>query len=118
MLLGEFLIQKGAIDESSYIKAKLVQAERMSSLPQAIYTLSLLDDRQMLEVFNHQTRRHLDFKDSCKELNLWSEEFEAALLKFYFNDLIPIGEILVELKCITESQLQIHMVEYTKHSET
>lgn len=118
MLLGEFLIQKGAIDVSSYIKAKLVQAERLSSLPQAIYTLRLLNDSQMLDVFNHQTRRHLDFKDSCKELNLWSEDFESALLRYFFNDLIPIGEILVELGYITDDQLQNLMEEYTEFSET
>ncbi len=114
-LFGQFLIEQGYITKEDYVRAMVVQANSLPALPSVINELNLLTIDQQVEVFDHQSTHLKNYQLACAELGYWDEAvFDHAVIRYFLNRVRSLGDILLELGCITSASLTEVLAKYVE----
>ena len=103
--LGDFLLERGAINTEQLNAAVDFQIKQNLSLGQLAQKESLLDQKQIEVIFEKQKIEDKKFGEIAVELKLLSQEMLQKLLKKQKENNIIFGEALLELKLIDKEKL-------------
>ncbi|MES2745164.1 MAG: hypothetical protein V4655_07045 [Bdellovibrionota bacterium] len=114
-LFGQFLIEQGYITKEDYVRAMVFQANALPALPSVINQLKLLTIDQQVEIFDHQSTHLKTYQLACIELGYWDEAvFDHAVIRFFLNHVRSLGDILLELGCLTSASLSEVLAKYVE----
>lgn len=111
-MFGEFLIEKGVINQSQLVGALIKQIKTMPSFAEAALESKALDERQLLEVISHQTRQKVGFIEAARSLGLWQPEVHKKIEDFISSKRVPVGQFLIEQGAITADNLSKMLDEF------
>jgi len=107
-LFGEFLVEKGIVNEGALVNALIEQLRGMPSLAEIAHELDVLSPGQVFAALTKQTKSQVDFRSACIDLGFWSDEVQTKIETTIRNRRKPIGQLLVnsgavEFKKLTEA---------------
>lgn len=111
-LFGEFLVEKGHIQEDILVQAIVQQVSLLPSAPEIILQRKLLPHNQLLAILKHQAQWQTDFSMSAQALGLWSPELRSAILKSIAEVRMPLGQILINMGALEAEALPHLLDEY------
>ena len=95
-LFGQYLVEKGIIDENELLSALIQQIKEIPSVVEVVYESKLLNPTQILRALELQTRNNTDFIQACKTLGFWDENVVAKFNSLASEKQIPLGQVLVK----------------------
>ncbi|MCB0422495.1 MAG: hypothetical protein KDD61_15955 [Bdellovibrionales bacterium] len=102
---GEYLVEKQLISEEDLLAALVEQSQSIPTYLEAAFKNKLLPAEKILSVLKVQVTEGLEFKSSCRHLNLWSPELEQQLDSVISKERIPLGKILLSQNKLEVKQL-------------
>lgn len=111
-LFGEYLVEKNLIRDEDLLVALIHQVEKLPSMARLISEQRLLTTTQILEIFKMQTINRCSFIEAANRLSLWSEDLHKRVEQSLAANRAPLGEILIDLKCLDVSSLTKALDDY------
>lgn len=111
-LFGEFLLEKGLVDEEGIVGSLMEQVRRMPSYVELAWRLKLLGNSDVLRLLKAQATGRGGFFETLKELGLFTPAFQEALVAELGTVRVPLGQILVERGLISQEALTHALDEY------
>src|SRR3989338_6831386 len=94
-LFGEYLIEKGIIDEGTLVDALVEQIRSLPSTAEVVWTQKLLKPADVLNVFKCETQNGASFVDAARSLDCWNDALDASVKAHLKKVRVPLGQILV-----------------------
>ncbi len=107
---GQFLINRGVINESQFLSAMQVQHDCNVLLGQLAIELNMLDAGQVKGIHQQQTTQNKCFGEIAKDLELLSDEQVQTLLLIQKHRNRRIGEVLVSQGILNHENLAKHLL--------
>ena len=100
-LFGEFLIEQGLASVEQILAAVITQLRTVPSTAEVIFDHALLPNMDQLRILTHQQYAGTDFRTSAAAVGLWSGTLAEKVAALARAKRRPIGEVLVELGCLS-----------------
>lgn len=104
-LFGEYLVDKGLINEEQLLDALISQIEEQSSVVKVVRDLDLIKKADILKILKQQVKDQTSFLETAVKLSYWDSEKNKKLFDFMSTQRTPLGEILVGKKYLDIAKL-------------
>ena len=94
---GNYLLEKGLVNEASLVEALSIQNSELTPLPVILREQDLLNTDELISILERQTLTGEPFVVSMKELGFWDDAIVESLKKAQLLGKRPIGHILSEV---------------------
>ncbi len=91
---SEYLVEQGLVTADDLVEILISQTRQLPTPAELVRQHKLLSAKQLLAVFSHQMKTSVDFSTACRELGLWTPEFQKLLQSENERLRIPIVQIL------------------------
>ncbi len=109
---GQFLMEKGYIDEDALLTALIKQLDTLPSVANFVRASRMLSVSDQLNAFVQQWRTGGDYRESCQILGLWSPNLEKEVIRQIAAKRHPLGQILVEEEKLSLADLSKALDEF------
>lgn len=109
---GQFLVEKGAINEDQLLETLLEQAQKNASFVEIAWKEKILASRPLLECLEAQAHGRQDFITASKQVGVWTEDLEKKLWSILEQNQTPFTQLLVEKQLITMEQINQFLDSY------
>ena len=115
---GTFLVREGLATPEHIVRALDSQLEKQKAVGKIALEHRLLEMKHMFNILNRQVDTNLKFCDIALALGYLTREQVDFILAIQLAKRPKIGEILVEMKVITQQQLEEALDGYEKLKES
>lgn len=116
-LFGEYLIEKGIVDEATLAGALLEQTRSLPSYAEIVYEKKLISAKQLLDVFKAQNEKQLGFVEASKSLGFWNDEIDTEITNAISKVRVPLGKILIQMKAAPLEKISVALDEFLAQFE-
>lgn len=109
---GDYLIEKGLVTEERLVEALLDQVKALPTVAEIVVEKSWLDKGSILKVFGLQSSRNLEFRQACKELGLWKDQYDFEIKKEITRQRTPLGHLLCKAGVLSAEILSKNLEEF------
>lgn len=117
MYFGEFIIEKGIVNQEQVLSALMKQIETVPSACEIVYKNNLLNKDQVYQAINYQSKNKMGFVEACKKLDYWNEDVEKQVVTLVNKSRPPLGQILVSDGCVDLETLTKALDEFLSQVE-
>jgi hypothetical protein len=114
---GEFLVSKNIINEKQLVEILIDQIGRLPSVPEIILKNKILDPNKIIQIFNEQSIKKIDFRQAAMNLNFWNQDIENKIDQEINTQKTPLGKLLIMNGVIDSTTLTKALDEFLSRVE-